>query len=364
MAPLDKITVKYSAHQRVLIKTILLLVLALPFLSGCATQRPRIAPGARLEQAPLPPEDEVHGHAVLSDLVERFPLSRDRNTTNRAREIVERITEGNGLADNPWHVYVLEGGSIKNAGATRGNFIFVFTGLLDLVEDDEELAAVVAHEIAHVLARHTLPDPGEDANRMITGVMSTTTREVLSAQGQAGVVVALAELLVSETVKGLIVNPDTQRKELEADHIGLFLMARAGFNPEAALRLWERVEKDPSLSGSIEFFSSHPAAINRLEQLRELLPLAAREYQRSISAWSLNRPEPRKPERVGPKGSEVWVVVEPYTAVFRDPSRAARVSSELPAGTEVRVLERQGKWLRIDLPKPGFVFGPDLAPKI
>ena len=86
--------------------------------------------------------------------------------------------------------------------------------MLDTIQNDDELAAVLAHEVAHALAGHTKPTPMEEVNETLAGIGGVVAREVVSAQGTLGPIAQIAELVMKEAIKAIIVNPEEQRKEL------------------------------------------------------------------------------------------------------------------------------------------------------
>ncbi|RMG39457.1 MAG: hypothetical protein D6719_13240 [Candidatus Dadabacteria bacterium] len=344
--------------------------------SGCASQRVPVPVGTVPRQQQVLAEDEAYGHEVLNKLTERFQLDRDDSRINRVREIVDALTAAAGAQNNPWHVYVLVDDSFANAAATRGNYIFVWTGILKEIRDDGELATVLSHEIAHVLAGHTRPDPAEEVNRMLAGMAGRVAREVLENQpGSAAAFGALAEVLITQTMAGLIVNPNQRKLELEADRIGLFLMADAGFDPDKAVEFWARVEHNPRFGSSdLQFLSTHPSSKKRLAELRRLLPLARERYLaarsgrdfvisrpvRGVKRYIINRPSRNKPVL---RSSANWVVVEPRVTVHTEPRQSAKKIATLYKGQGVQVTGRRGRWLRIVSPVKGYVQGYLLSPK-
>lgn len=251
-------------------------------LTGCGPTRRAVVPGFIPHSSSVLPQDEEYGQQVLSQLTIQFPLDEDDSRINRVRDLVDRLTKAAQADRDPWHVYVLKDSTVKNAAATRGNYVFVWSGLLDFVDDDNELAAVVGHEIGHVLAGHVMPSPAEEAREMISGMAGTVTQEVLSRQGGGiGLAAGIAGMIVSEGMKAFIVNPESQRKELEADHIGLFLMADARYDPRAAVHFWSRVQSLPEFgNSSFSVLSSHPSSEERLAQLKALLPRAEERFRR------------------------------------------------------------------------------------
>jgi len=257
------------------VKYLFIVLLIFFSLSGCTANRPKIPIGTVPTAQEATSEDERYGQEVLRQLSQQYPISRNERFIRRTRRIVEQLTDSRpDLSKAYWHVYVLEG-DIMNAAATRGNFIFVWSKMLLEVEDDAQLAAVFAHEIGHILANHPMPNPAEQANQIITGVAGAATREVLRTSPYAG----LASAALEQVLGALIVNPESQRKELEADHIGLFLMADAKFEPDAALEFWEKATENPAFNGQTpEVFSSHPSSSRRVEAIRALLPQARRRF--------------------------------------------------------------------------------------
>lgn len=344
-----------------------LAVALLLFLTACGPQRPPLPPGIVPEQSEVSAEDENYGHQVLNELMDRYELDNDDARINRVRDIAQRLTETKNPNANPWHIYVLKDPAFKNAAATRGNYIFVWTGVLETVRDDDELATILSHEIGHVLAGHTAPNPAEEVNRMIAGIAGTAAGHVVAAQGTAGIVANLADLLIRSSIEALLVNPNMKAYELEADQVGLFLMAEAGFNPEKAVLFWERIKDDPDYSGfPLAFLSSHPPGEERFHRLRELLPLAQEIYERERGGGRFVT-DPGRNEFVLSQAEvssrrETWVVLEPTTSVYNGPRQNARVLDTLRVGTKVSVVSRQGSWLEIVEPVDGFVRGTDLAP--
>jgi predicted Zn-dependent protease len=360
-------------HKRNLLQLLTVLIFALS-ITGCAGGRRPIPAGVIPEQQEVPMSEEQYGHEVLSKLSEQYPLDRNDDRINRARDIVARLTQRSNQ-NNVWHVYVLTGDRVVNAAATRGNYIFVWTGMLKTVKSNDELASVLAHEIAHVLAGHTQPTPAEEASQIFAQISSTAAKQAIYAQGAEAALASLAGVLVAETMEALLVNPEAQRKELEADMIGLYLMADSGYNPELSVQFWERVQNDPSFANStLQFLSSHPSSDERIAHLKRHLPDALTRYRASgrdsfalpPDQYSRTAPPRGSGPRVSGKfsrdGKEIWSVVEAYAPVYAQPDRRSTLLLELPSGEEVVVEEVQRRWLVISSPVRGYMPGYMLAP--
>lgn len=259
-------------------------ILLLCLLSACATQRKPVVAGEIPQQGDLNPQEVQYGSQVFNQLAAQYPIEEDYNLNARVRKIVTRLSNAatGSSYGNPWHVYVFKDDNFKNAAATRGNYIFVWTGILNSTNSDHQLATILAHELSHVLANHTTPTAGETANQIIAGSTGQVASSVLAASGQYYGIANIAGQLTSALMQGLIVNPGSQRLESEADTIGLFLMAKAGYNPQAAVDFWNKVREDPSFGGaSISFLSTHPTSEARIANLEKNLPAARLLYQKN-----------------------------------------------------------------------------------
>ncbi|KAL5339493.1 TCP-1/cpn60 chaperonin family-domain-containing protein [Aspergillus crustosus] len=166
-----------------------------------------------------------------------------------------------------WRVHVIKDDKMMNAFVLPGGKVFVFTGILPICQDEDGLAAVLGHEIAHVAAHHT-------AEKMSTSFITM------------GAVFLTAFLFdVSGQIPSIILNlmyswPNSRTQEAEADNIGLMMMSRACFNPEAAVGLWARMQKAEKQAPP-QFLSTHPTSYNRQEAIRGWLSKAQGIYEDS-----------------------------------------------------------------------------------
>jgi len=336
------------------------LALALFFFSACAPVRPSIQAGVIPEAKRVSTADEDYGHRVAYELSRQFPLDNDYHTNERVRRVVDRLANASKSYDH-WKVFVYESRDFKNAAATRGNFIFVWTGLLDFIRNDAELATILSHEMAHVLAGHTQSDPSEEAREIVSGVAGQLGKRVLSSQGGSiGMAAGVAGAVIESGMKALILNPELQRKELEADQIGLFLMADAGFDPQDAISFWRRASRDPDLAGSpIDILSSHPSSKTREKHLEEILPLASERYHNS-STSSYREPRPISSIRSTRLNPGRHYSRESITPVFERASVSSLIMGELPPHTQVLIVNECRDWCEIEEPIPGFIRISDL----
>jgi predicted Zn-dependent protease len=212
------------------------------------------------------------GIQAFSKLKQTQPVSRNARYTNFVNCIARPITQivGGGA----WEVVVFENKEL-NAFALPGNKIGVYTGLVNMVDNQEQLAAVIGHEIGHVIAKHSNERASnEAAMSQGMGIVSAVVGTPQTAMGQLG----MAALGIGAQYGVLL--PYSRTQESEADVIGLELMAKAGFNPQQSIRLWQKMSQ-ASQGQPPEFMSTHPADSTRIEGLSRNMPKALQAYQQA-----------------------------------------------------------------------------------
>jgi Zn-dependent protease with chaperone function len=356
-------------------------------LTGCGPGRMPVAPGEIPRGEYVSSEDEQYGQQVLAALTRTYPLSREDDSINRVRDIVNNLADAAGASEAPWNVYVLTGDSVVNAAATRGNFVFVWTGMLRTVRSDSELAAVLAHEMGHVLANHTQPTPAEEASAIMANVGGNVASQVVAVQGPYGALSGIAGLLTQEAIKAFIVNPESQRQEHEADQIGIFLMADAGYDPNDAISLWTTMDQQGSGAGIPTFLSSHPANDERIEELRQLLPTATERYRvaRSLGprpprerpaqfeadTFAVDHEPPAKrdlvstrspmapPPSAQPPVSE-WRSLEDGVTIYSSPNTRSNTVYTMSKNEPLTVGYRTSGWYEVSSPAQGYVLEAEI----
>ncbi|KAJ3233428.1 hypothetical protein HDU81_002287 [Chytriomyces hyalinus] len=177
------------------------------------------------------------------------------------QKVAKRIIAVSGLKDVDWEVYLIDSPE-KNAFVIPGGKIFVFSGILPVVQDDDGLAAVLGHEIAHQIARHS----AEKLSQMKILIFGQLVLSIIFDAGY------FARILIDVG----LAKPFSRLTETEADYIGLKLMAQACYNPEAAVQMWRRMKLLERESHQNPYLSTHPSHDSRIEQITEWLPEAQR----------------------------------------------------------------------------------------
>jgi len=233
-------------------------------------------PGTSRDRLDLLPRSTVDamGREAFADIRASGKVIDQGRQVQRVRRVARRVIEagkrrypGAGLEGYNWEVVLIDDES-ANAFALPGGRIGVHTGLLPVAQNDDGLAIILGHEVAHVLAghsgerlsQHLLIVGGTVLGAMAIGDDDETTREVTLAAMGIG------------TQLGIVL-PYSRLHESEADELGLFIAAEAGYDPDQAIGLWHRMARE-SAGRDIEFLSTHPDPHHRIEHLRALLPEA------------------------------------------------------------------------------------------
>ncbi len=183
------------------------------------------------------------------------------------------------LAD--WEFVVFDAPGVINAFAMPGGKVGVFSGLIDFCENEDQLASVIAHEIAHVAAKHTHERFSQ--GMLLSPVGAATSIGVGGAIGGVGIYMPSVGSTVGSTATTATQAAFDRGKELEADHIGMIYMAKAGYNPREAINLLQRLEEDMAAKGAKgppAWFANHPDFPERQIKLLDLLPEAMEVYEK------------------------------------------------------------------------------------
>jgi predicted Zn-dependent protease len=224
-------------------------------------------------------EDIVRlGVATFENRKRQHGILRDPEKNARVQRVGERIAQAVfwDVPDADWEFAVLNAPNTINASAAPGGKVLVYSGLFKIVHNDDQLAWVLAHEIAHVAARHT--------DERFSQVLAARTGSVAAIVGLGGLGAAQAGVQAYELTAMLATLSFDRKQELEADYMGMIYMARAGYDPEQAARAFENLADAKTAAGQplpVELFSTHPSYPERILQLIDRLPRAQAEYQRA-----------------------------------------------------------------------------------
>ena len=249
------------------------MILATGVLAACET-----VPYTGRSQLQLmsPQQEGQMGVQAFQEIVGKAKLSNDAAASEMVARVGKRIAAVSGHPEYQWEYRLIQDDKQVNAFALPGGKVAVYTGILPVTRDENGLAAVLGHENGHVVARHG----GERVSQqMLVNVGLETTMAALSASNPA-TVQAVGALLGAGASVGVLL-PWSRQQESEADHVGLILMAKAGYDPHAARDLWVRMaELSSKGSGKPpEFLSTHPSEPTRIAQIEAWMPEAMQYYK-------------------------------------------------------------------------------------
>jgi predicted Zn-dependent protease len=261
---------------------------AMATLGGCVR-----APGTARDQFIYISEEKeiAMGISAYHELLRKAPLSNDLELNAMVNRVGQRIAAVAQKPEYQWEFAVIREDSMINAFALPGGKVAVFTGILKVTKNEDGLATVIGHEVAHALQRH-------GAERY--------SRSILETIGQIGALAAGAAVgrpdaaMAAMSAYGVGVSlPFGRKQESEADYIGLKLMAQAGYDPREAVPFWERMSGCPrqmidkvcfrSKHNIPEFLSTHPSDLSRINQIEAWIPEALKYYHEAQGDES---PEP------------------------------------------------------------------------
>jgi predicted Zn-dependent protease len=268
---------------------LLVLWLLAPLLAACET-----APVTGRSQLMLVSESEERqmGERAYNQLLARELEVRDGGwATTTVDRVGRRIADA---AEDPpakmwkaphynWEFRTINK-PVVNAFCLPGGKIAVYTGLLTVVQSDAELAAVMGHEVAHALARHSAERLSDQRATTIGLTALTVGLAVLGARSGTTSAGTSAAISVAAMAAGAGVNygilmPMSRKQESEADHIGLVLMALAGYDPHAAIALWERLASLNKGQKGAQWLSTHPTDDARIADIKSWVPEAMKYYR-------------------------------------------------------------------------------------
>jgi predicted Zn-dependent protease len=204
---------------------------------------------------------------MLDPLEKEGKIDSDPATVKRINHITDRLVEQAMIkrpdsADWEWSVKVIDDPETVNAWCMAGGKMAIYTGLIQKLDaTDDEIAQVMGHEISHALANHS-------AERMSMAIASGLAVTAISVATDSSPTTTALTAMAAQVALTL---PNSRTSEAEADVLGIEIAAKAGYDPNAAVTLWQKMEK-VSGSGGLEFLSTHPAPENRQKKLQQLIP--------------------------------------------------------------------------------------------
>ena len=242
-------------------------------LNACST-----APITERRQLKIIPEAKLNAQAaaIYEKIKQKEKLSKDTKKLNEIKEIGKKME--NSIAkyfdkeklDDPtvnfdWEYILIDNKKVRNAWCMPGGKIAVYTGMLDVTKNTNGLAAVMGHEVAHAVAKHSV----ERASRGT--LLNVSTKIIDIASG--GILSDINRTTGMDTVGLLsqlgIMNPFSRKQESEADYLGMIFSSLSGYDIRETVKIWERMKEFNKGKSQPEFMSTHPSADNRIKNIND-----------------------------------------------------------------------------------------------
>ena len=257
-------------------------------LPSCTT-----APITERKQLKIVSEAKLNSQAaqIYEKIKEKEKMSDDKKTLNEIKEIGRRMEESiseyfsrENLADPTanfdWEYILIDKKKVRNAWCMPGGKIAVYTGILDATKNTDGLAAVMGHEIAHAVAKHSI----ERASR--SALLNTGTQLIdIFSGGKLSKVNRTTGMNTIGLLSQLgIMNPFNRKQESEADYLGMIFSSLSGYNIRETVKIWERMKKLNKGKEPPEFMSTHPSSDNRIKNLNEKMNQVILDYPPIITS--------------------------------------------------------------------------------
>tara|TARA_B100000029_G_scaffold402162_1_gene401566 strand:- start:6 stop:854 length:849 start_codon:yes stop_codon:yes gene_type:complete len=245
------------------------------------------APITDRKQLRLLPESTINKQAsqIYANFKSKTKLSSDKKQLDEIIEIgskiessvssyFQSINKPDPTHNFNWEYILVDNDKVKNAWCMPGGKIAVYTGILEVTKNKHGLAAVMGHEIAHAVAKHSL----ERASRALVLNVGTAALDIFT-----GGAVSNAQRTTGVDVAGMlrtfgIDNPFGRKQETEADYLGLIFSSLAGYDIRESVKLWERMKEANKGKEPPEWMSTHPSSVRRIESLKTWIPEIIMNY--------------------------------------------------------------------------------------
>tara|TARA_B110000438_G_C15722793_1_gene610611 strand:+ start:359 stop:1207 length:849 start_codon:yes stop_codon:yes gene_type:complete len=251
-------------------------------INACST-----APITDRRQLRLLPESTINRQAaqIYEQVKKKTKLSDDKNKLNEIKRIgtkieksvskyFDSINKKDPTYNFNWEYILIDNDKVKNAWCMPGGKIAVYTGILEVTKNENGLASVMGHEIAHAVAKHSI----ERASRSLVLNLSTTALDIFT-----GGAVSRTQRATGVDVAGMlrtfgIDNPFGRKQEVEADYLGLIFSSLSGYDIRETLKVWERMRDAHKGQEPPEWMSTHPSSARRIKSLKQWIPEIILKY--------------------------------------------------------------------------------------
>ena len=255
--------------------------------SGCTLKRELVPKGTIPKINTFNVSEEKFGQKFFKDLSKKYKLDENLGRLERMTSVFDRLIQVAGVDYLPWHLHLFDAPDIIDVRAVHGNRFFIWSGFLDTVENEDEMAGILACEIAHVLARHTEPVEFNIWSQIFfeTASLAASLGIMMATQGTVAISGSgwMKHIYVEAADLDPLDREYDKALEMEATGIALLILARTEYDPTALQTFWGRIQENPGLSKKAKGLYRDLKPKERVAMLDELLP--------ELPTWSQNMSE-------------------------------------------------------------------------
>ena len=243
--------------------------------NACTVKRSPVQPGSIPKLAAPSPGADEYGNELLFKLRADYDFDSDNRKYDKLVEVFDNLTKAAQVDHLPWHIFLFDGPEIVDIRAVYGNYIFVWSGLLDAVENDDELAGLLACELSHILAHHTDPVEFTIASDVLFNVAELATSLGLLVASHGVIAISGYGWMKWAYVEATDLDPldrkYSEKIEIEAASVALLIISRTQYSAQGLLNFWKRVAEDESSHDKYERISRSLSPQQRSAMLETLI---------------------------------------------------------------------------------------------
>ena len=255
---------------------ILLAFLLLLSANACTVKHANVTPGLIPKGKMITIQDEQHGESLFTDLKKKNELCTDDPRYDQLVTVCNHLTQVAEADHNPWKLHLFRNPDVIDVRAVHGNYIFVWSGLLDVAENEDEIAAMLAYEMAHALTRHTDPVKFTLWSEVFFETASLATSMAVLYASQGTVAITGSGWMKWLYMKAADLMPlereYSKEEERDAAEVAYGILVRSKYAPDAMVRFWKRVQENEALQGKVKRLNRDLSLEERVALLEELLP--------------------------------------------------------------------------------------------
>ncbi|MGD9074250.1 MAG: M48 family metalloprotease [Desulfobacteraceae bacterium] len=289
---------------------ILIAILFLLFANACTVKHANLTPGLIPKGKMITLQDEQYGQLLFKDLKKKNELCTEDRRYHQLVTVCNHLTRVAEVDHNPWKLHLFRNPDVIDVRAVHGNYIFVWSGLLDVAENEDEIAAVLSYEIAHALTRHTDPVKFTIWSQVFFETASLATSMAVLYASQGTVAITGSGWMKWLYMKAADLMPlereYSKEEEREAAEVAYMILARSQYSPEAMVTFWKRVQENEDLQGKLKRLNRDLPPEERAALLEELLP------RYSAQRGQKHKKQETEPIEAEPQRTAEWEAFSPY----------------------------------------------------